>query len=41
MLAVQARDLASYNSWMNQHLYAACSQLPDPVRKKDSGAFSK
>ncbi|MBE0593573.1 MAG: DinB family protein [Gemmatimonadales bacterium] len=39
MLAAQARDMASYNRWMNQRLYEACARLADGDRKKDCGAF--
>ena len=41
MRAVQARDMASYNRWMNEKLYALCAQLSDAERKKDCGAFFK
>jgi uncharacterized damage-inducible protein DinB len=34
-----ARLLASYNSWINEKLYAACAALPDEERKRDRGAF--
>ena len=33
--------MAEYNRWMNERLYAACSQLSDEVRKSDRGAFFK
>ncbi len=41
MLAVQARDMAAYNRWMNQRMYAVCAELSDSERKKDMGAFFK
>lgn len=41
MLAKQARDMASYNRWMNERLYAVCGQLSDEERKRDCGAFFK
>lgn len=41
MLAKQARDMASYNRWMNERLYLVCSQLSDEERKRDCGAFFK
>jgi len=41
MLAKQARDMASYNRWMNERLYAVCAQLSDDERKRDCGAFFK
>lgn len=41
MRAAQARDMASYNRWMNEKLYALCAQLSDADRKKDRGAFFK
>lgn len=41
MLAKQANDMASYNCWMNEKLYAACTQLSDEQRKRDCGAFFK
>lgn len=41
MRAMQARDMAAYNRWMNGKLYALCAQLPDAERKKDCGAFFK
>lgn len=41
MLAVQAIDMASYNRWMNQRMYAVCAKLSDSERKKDRGAFFK
>lgn len=37
----QARDMARYNQWMNDHLYAICAELPDAERRKDRGAFFK
>lgn len=41
MLAKQARDMASYNRWMNERLYDVCAQLTDDDRKRDCGAFFK
>jgi len=41
MHAQQARDLASYNRWMNESIYAACAKISDQERKEDSGAFFK
>lgn len=41
MLVQQANDMASYNRWMNEKLYAACAQLSDGQRKRDCGAFFK
>jgi len=41
MHAALARDLAAYNRWMNQRLYAACASLSDEVRKQDRGSFFK
>ncbi|NLG77232.1 MAG: damage-inducible protein DinB [Xanthomonadaceae bacterium] len=35
------RAMAAYNVWMNERLYAACSQVPDADRKRDLGAFFK
>lgn len=34
-----ARTMASYNRWMNERLYAACTQLSDAERKRDRKAF--
>ncbi|HMN46481.1 MAG TPA: DinB family protein [Povalibacter sp.] len=39
MLAALARDMASYNRWMNERLYEACARLTDSDRKRDCGAF--
>lgn len=33
--------MAHYNQWMNQKLYAICSQISDRQRKEDLGAFFK
>lgn len=33
--------MARYNQWMNQKLYALCSELSDEARKADRGAFFK
>ncbi|OOV86333.1 DinB family protein [Oceanospirillum linum] len=41
MHAQQARDLASYNRWMNESIYAACAKISDQERKEDRGAFFK
>ena len=35
----QVKLLASYNRWMNERLYAVCSDIPDTERKQDRGAF--
>jgi uncharacterized damage-inducible protein DinB len=37
----QARDMAAYNQWMNQRLYAVCDELSDAERRQDRGAFFK
>lgn len=37
----QVQDLAAYNRWMNQRLYAVCSELTDAQRRQDRGAFFK
>lgn len=31
--------MANYNAWMNQKLYALCSEISDAERKRDRGAF--
>ena len=31
--------LAEYNRWMNQQLYAVCSEIPDAERKRDMKAY--
>lgn len=41
MLALQAKDMASYNRWMNERLYEVCSELSDAERKQDAGTFFK
>ncbi len=41
MHAQQARDLASYNRWMNERLYAVCAELSDAERHEDRGVFFK
>lgn len=41
MHAEQARDLASYNQWMNKRLYAVCADLSDAARRRDRGVFFK
>lgn len=33
--------MAQYNLWMNQKIYAICSDIPDEQRKQDIGAFFK
>lgn len=33
--------MAEYNQWMNQKLYAVCSEISDHQRKQDLGAFFK
>lgn len=33
--------MAQYNLWMNQKIYAICSDIPDEKRKQDIGAFFK
>jgi uncharacterized damage-inducible protein DinB len=33
--------MAQYNHWMNQKLYAICTEIPDAERKQDRGAFFK
>lgn len=35
------RLMATYNAWMNEKVYAACSALTDDQRKQDRGAFFK
>lgn len=32
-------QMARYNQWMNERLYAACRGLDDAARKRDMGAF--
>lgn len=41
MHANLARDLAGYNQWMNQRLYAVCAGLTDAERRQDRGVFFK
>ncbi|MBW6391332.1 DinB family protein [Billgrantia antri] len=41
MHAQQARDLASYNRWMNERLYAMCAELSEAERQEDRGVFFK
>lgn len=36
-----AQQLAAYNRWMNESLYAHCATLDDAARKADRGAFFK
>jgi uncharacterized damage-inducible protein DinB len=38
-LATQFRDLARYNRWMNDRLYAVAATLADADRRRDAGAF--
>jgi uncharacterized damage-inducible protein DinB len=38
-LATQFGDLARYNHWMNDRLYAVAATLADGDRKRDAGAF--
>lgn len=33
--------MAQYNLWMNQKIYAICSDIPNEQRKQDTGAFFK
>lgn len=33
------RHFSSYNTWVNQKLYAVCALIPDAERKRDQGAF--
>jgi hypothetical protein len=37
----QLSDLARYNRWMNDKLYALAATLSDEARKRDGGAFFK
>lgn len=37
----QAQDLAAYNRWMNERLYAVCAELSDRERRQDRGVFFK
>lgn len=37
----QAQDMAAYNRWMNQRLYAVCAELSDAQRREDCGVFFK
>lgn len=39
MHAEQAQDMAAYNRWMNQRLYAVCAELSDTERRQDRGVF--
>ena len=41
MRAVQAREMAAYNQWMNRRLYAVSAELSDAERREDRGAFFK
>ena len=38
-LVTQFRDLARYNRWMNDRLYAVAGALADTDRTRDAGAF--
>jgi uncharacterized damage-inducible protein DinB len=40
-LCEYARQMAGYNRWVNEHLYATCAELSDEARKRDVGAFFK
>ncbi len=40
-LCEYARQMAAYNRWVNEHLYASCAELSDADRKRDVGAFFK
>ena len=31
--------MSRYNRWMNERLYALCTELSDAERKRDAGAF--
>ena len=33
------RTFARYNAWMNQKVYAVCTEIEDAERKRDRGAF--
>ncbi len=35
------KTMAEYNHWMNQNLYAICSEIPDIKRRENLGAFFK
>jgi len=35
------REMARYNKWMNDKIYACAAQLSDEERKRDRGAFFK
>lgn len=39
ILTQQYRQLARYNAWMNEKLYAEAAALDDVARKRDLGAF--
>ncbi|WP_432695562.1 DinB family protein [Marinobacterium sp. YM272] len=41
MRAAQARDMAAYNQWMNQRIFALCEEMSDADRKQDRQAFFK
>lgn len=36
-----AHTMSGYNRWMNQRLYAACTPLPEELRRRDVGGFFK
>lgn len=40
-LHAYAHTMSGYNRWMNQRLYAACTALPEELRRRDVGAFFK
>ena len=35
------RVMADYNHWMNIKLFSVCADVPDTIRRKDTGAFFK
>lgn len=37
--AAYCQTMATYNSWMNQRLYAVCTSITDEDRKRDQSAF--
>jgi uncharacterized damage-inducible protein DinB len=39
MMTEQFRQLARYNTWMNEKLYGEAAALDDEARKRDLGAF--
>ena len=38
-IATYASNMAAYNAWMNEKLYASAAELSDEERKRDMGAF--